>query len=85
MTQQELRAAARQTPFQPFRVILTTGAPYDIHHPDLIMVGQRSAVIGVTANASETAYEHTIQVDLFHVVGIENLPVSPPSTNGPAS
>ena len=83
MTHEELHAAARRQPFLPFRLILTTGTTYDIRHPDLIMVGRRSAIIGPTKDANATAYDRTIQVDLLHVVGIENLPVSPSSANGP--
>jgi hypothetical protein len=82
---QDLQVAARRQPFEPFRVILTTGATYDIWHPDLIMVGQRSVIIGMTNDPNRTVYERTIKVDLLHVVGIEELPARPPSANGPAS
>ena len=82
MTHEELHEAARRQPFEPFRVILTTGATYDIRHPDLILVGRRSASIGMTNEPNGTAYDRTLKVDLLHVVGIEELPVSP-STNGP--
>lgn len=85
MTQEELQQAARRQPFEPFRVILTTGATYDVRHPDLIMVGRRSAVIGITNEPTGTAYDRTVKVDLLHVVGIEDLPVAPPPANGPAS
>jgi hypothetical protein len=83
MTREELHQASRHQPFEPFRVILTTGATYDIRHPDLILVGKRSAVIGVTSEPDGTAYDRTIKVDLLHIVAIEELPVKPPSTNGP--
>ncbi len=76
MTHEELYEAARRQPFEPFRLILTTGAVYDIRHPDLIMVGRRSAIVGVTNEPSGPVYDHTIKVDLLHVVGIEELPVS---------
>jgi hypothetical protein len=85
MTEQELQAAARRQPFEPFRLILTTGTTYDVRHPDLIMVGRRSAVIGVTSDPNRKIYDHTIKVDLLHIVGIEELPVSPPSSNGPSA
>lgn len=85
MRQAELHERARRHPFEPFRIILTTGATYDIRHPDLIMVGQHSAIIGLTNQANGTVYQRTIKVDLLHVVGIEELPVAPPSTNGPAT
>jgi hypothetical protein len=77
MTPEELREAARRQPFRPFRVLLTTGATYDIRHPDLIMVGRRSAIIGLTRDPNGTVYDRTIQVDLLHVVGIEELAASP--------
>jgi hypothetical protein len=84
MTQEELREAARRQPFKPFRVVLTTGATYDIRHSDLIMVGCRSAVLGMTNEPPGTVYDRTIQVDLLHVVGIEELPAPPQSANGSA-
>ena len=83
MTQEELREYARRQPFEPFRVVLTTGTTYAIYHPDLIMVGRRSAILGMTNDPGGTAYDRTIRVDLLHVVGVEDLP-SPPTTNGPA-
>lgn len=82
MTQEELQEAARRQPFEPFKLILTTGATYNIPHPDLILVGRRSAVIGMTNEPHATAYDRTIKVELLHIVGIEELPVTPsPSAN----
>jgi hypothetical protein len=74
MTLQDLQEAARRQPFQPFRLILTTGETRDIRHPDLIMVGHRSLIIGIPSPAAPTVYDRTIKVDNFHVVGIEELP-----------
>jgi hypothetical protein len=72
MTPQELQEAARRQPFGAFRVILTTGATYDIHHPDLIMVGRRSAIIGMTNEPNATTYDRTIKVNLLHFVGAKS-------------
>jgi hypothetical protein len=85
MTQEELREFARRQPFEPFRVVLTTGATYDIPHPDLIMVGRRSAIIGLANDPGGTAYDRTFKVDLLHVVGTQELPATPPGSNGPAA
>lgn len=81
MSQDDLQEAARRQPFEPFRLLLTTGATFDIRHSDLIMVGKRSAIIGLTNEATGSAYDRTIKVDLLHVVGIEELAKKPP-TNG---
>jgi hypothetical protein len=82
MTQEEVREAARWQPFEPFRLVLTTGATYDIYHPDFIMVGRRSLIVGLANDSSQAAYERTVKVDLLHVVAIEELPPQP-SGNGP--
>lgn len=71
MAPDELRDAVRQQPFEPFRLVMTDGTGYVITHPDLLMVGRRTATIGLTAQPGETLYERTMKVDLFHVIRIE--------------
>lgn len=83
MTQEELQEAARRQPFEPFRLVVTTGTTYDIRHTDLIMVGRRSITIGITNDQAATAYDRTVKIDLFHVVAIEELPAHPAGSNGP--
>lgn len=86
MTFEDLYNTARRQPFEPFRIVLTTGASYDIFHPDLIMVGRRSTIIGLTNKPNGTAYDRTVKVDLLHVVNTEELPpATPPSANGPTA
>ena len=85
MMRDEVQDAARRQPFQPFRVTLTTGATYEVRHPDLIMVGLGSAIIGIPREPDGRAYQHTIQVDLAHVVAIENLQVAQATSNGPSA
>lgn len=83
MTEGELLEHARKQPFKPFRVVLTTGAKYDIYHPDLIMVGRRSATIGIVNDPNRISYDRAFFVDLLHVVGVEELLAQTPlSANG---
>jgi hypothetical protein len=84
MTSDELQQFARKRPLDPFRVILTTGATYDIRHPELFMVGHRSVVIGMTKDPEGTRYDTALTVDLRHVVAVQELPVSPPSIGSQA-
>jgi hypothetical protein len=76
MSQDELLEAARRQPFRPFRVTLTTGATFDVRHPELFMVGRRSAIIGIAKDAESRVYDRTMNVDLLHIVALEDLPVS---------
>jgi hypothetical protein len=83
MTDEDLKAAVRRQPFEPFRMTLTTGDTFDIRHPELILVGRRSAIIGLTDDPHSLSYDRTYKVDLFHVVGIEDLAKAPKGSNGP--
>ena len=86
MTYEDLHSTVHRQPFEPFRLVLTTGEAHEIRHPDLIMVGRRSAILGLTKNPDATAYDKgTITVDLLHIVAIQNLAVKPPSDYGPAA
>jgi hypothetical protein len=86
MQPDELRDAIKQKPFEPFRIVLTDGTGYEIHHPDLLLVGRRTATVGLTGQPSQTFYERTIKVDLLHVIRIEPIEAGAnPSANGPSS
>jgi len=83
MVPEELRDTLRQQPFEPFRIVLTDGAAYDIRHPDLLWVGLRSAYVGLTGQSGHTFFERYVKVDLSHVVRIEPLQAaSAPGSNG---
>ena len=84
MAPEELRDALRQQPFDPFRLIMTDGVAFDIPHPDLLMVGRRTAVVGLTGAPGQTFYERTAKIDLLHVIRIEPLQTASSSpSNGP--
>jgi hypothetical protein len=83
MAPEELRDMLRKTPFEPFRLVMTDGIGYEIRHPDLLWVGQRSAMVGLTGDPAKTLYERTIKVDLLHVIRLELLERLPSSSDGP--
>jgi len=79
MVPEELRAVLRTQPFRPFRLVMTDGQSYDIRHPELMMVGRRSAIVGLTGDPGQTFYELPVQVDLLHVIRLEPLETAPPA------
>jgi hypothetical protein len=85
MAPEELRDTLRQQPFEPFRLVMTDGVGFEVRHPDLLWVGQRSAYVGLTGQPGQTFYERAIRIDLLHVIRVEPLETAPtPPTNGPA-
>lgn len=77
MAPEELRDTLKQQPFEPFRIVLTDGQGYEIYHPDLLLVGKRSAVVGLTGAGGTPFYDRTVKVDLLHVSRIESLSAAP--------
>ena len=84
-TAEGIKARLNQKPFRPLRIIASEGLTYDIHHPDLVWVGWSDLHIGFASPEHPTIYDRTIRLAMSHVVGLEDLPASTPSSkNGSA-
>ncbi len=79
MPPENLRDLLRKQPFEPFRLVMTDGAGLDIRHPDLLWVGRRIAMVGLTGEPGQTFFERAVEVDLLHVIRIEPLHLAPQS------
>ncbi len=79
---QDIQTRLRKKPFQPLRIIVSEGLRYDIHHPDLVLVGMRDLTIGFPAKENPGVYDQMTRVALVHVVALEDLPVSQSTDNG---
>ena len=66
MLSEELHSFVRRRPFEPFRVYLTDGARYDVSHPDMLMPGQRSLVVGLPADLTKP-FERFVTIAVSHV------------------
>jgi hypothetical protein len=85
MSPEALRDTVKRQPFEPFRLVTTDGASYEIRHPDLVMVGIRTLMVGLTGQPGQTFFERSVQIDLLHVVRLEPLEASQSKQqNGPA-
>ena len=84
MAPEEVRETLRQQPFEPFRLVTTDGTGYEIRHPDLLWVGRRSVMVGLTGDPGQTFYERAVRIDLLHVMRLEPLVSASPPSNGPA-
>lgn len=73
MMPQELRDALRQQPFEPFRLVMSDRTGFEIRHPDLLWIGQWSAMVGLTGEPGQTFYERAVRVDLAHVIRLEPI------------
>jgi hypothetical protein len=76
---EEIRELARRQPFVPFRIHVSDQQHYDVLHPDMIMIGERSVTIGMPGPAP-WQYVHTVIVSLAHITRIDKE-LSPASSN----
>ena len=49
----DIQARLRKRPFVPFRIETRSGQAYDVNHPDLVQVGSRSLIIGMTKDPTQ--------------------------------
>lgn len=88
MRREDIRDLTRASPFVPFRVYLTNGETYDIHHPDMIVATPGAAHIAVPGpGGPPDAADRVLIVSLVHIQKIQYIPQSPtapPGANGAA-
>lgn len=72
MTVQTFREMLARRPFQPVRLILSSGAAYEVRHPEMAMLTRTSILIGTDLAEDGVPAEFKI-VSLLHVTAIEPL------------
>jgi hypothetical protein len=78
MAPEEITARLRRRPFVPFRMTLTEGSTYEIRHPELCMVGRRSAIVGIiTTDDPDRLFDRSVDIDLLHIVKLEPIETVP--------
>src|SRR4051812_36976990 len=81
---EDVQRRLRQRPFQPFVMYLTDGSQYEVRHPELLLLGRRSLILGLTTEPGQTVNERAIDIDLLHVVRMEPSGTQTPSNGEPA-
>jgi hypothetical protein len=69
----DLKETLKKQPFQPFRIVVTDGASYDIVHPDFLLIGKRTVWLGTATHPGAEFPDRTIQIDLLHIIRTEPL------------
>jgi hypothetical protein len=53
---------------------MTTSSTYEVRHPELCMIGRRSAIIGITSRDDpDRLFDRSVTLDLLHIVKLEPL------------
>jgi hypothetical protein len=49
---------------------------YEVRHPELVLLGPRSLVLGLTVDPAQMVYDRSVDVDLFHIVRLDDIEAS---------
>jgi hypothetical protein len=77
MTVQTFRDLLVKRPFQPFRLVMSSGQTYEVRHPEMAFVTRTDILVGVDIADDGIAAEFKI-CSLLHVTAIEPIDPSRP-------
>jgi hypothetical protein len=72
MNVQTFRELLTQRPFQPFRLVMSSGQSYDVGHPEMAMLTRSDILVGIGDTDEGVPAEFKI-CSLLHVSAIEPL------------
>jgi hypothetical protein len=77
MAPQDLDSELRKKPYQPFRIVTTTGKSYDVTERDIpmIWIGQHTVLIGFRVPDFSPFFDRYEVVSLAHIVRLEPMPL----------
>lgn len=61
----------RRKPFVPFRIVTSEGIVYEVNHPELVMPGLSSIIIGYPSEQEPHAYSRYDVVSMRHIIRLE--------------
>lgn len=70
MRAEDIRNHLRKQPFQPISLFLSDGSKYEVHHPEMMMVGRTEVVIGISGGNGEV-FDRFAYCDPVHITRIE--------------
>jgi len=81
----DVREILRVIPFQPFRIVTSSGQTYDIFHPDSVYVTRHVLYVGVYLPYRPNEPDRAASVSMLHVSDLLPLPSPTKAEPTPAS
>ena len=76
MTVQTFRDLLSARPFEPFRITMSSGKPFDVKHPEMAFLSRTSLYVGVDIADDGVPAEFRI-CSLLHITSVEPLNAVP--------
>ena len=75
MTLQDFKALLEVQPFEPFRMVMSSGEAYDVRHPEMAKLLRTKLLIFLDPDKNGIA-DRFRMCSLLHVTAVEPLPTS---------
>jgi hypothetical protein len=72
MTVQTFRDLLKKQPFQPFRLVMSSGQSYEVRHPEMAFLTKTDILVGIGETKEGVPAEFRI-CSLLHVTSVEPL------------
>ena len=74
-TLQTFRELVGRRPFEPFRLVMSSGQTYDVRHPEMAWLTRTSILVGLEGSQDHVPAEFKI-CSMLHVTAIEPLNIA---------
>jgi hypothetical protein len=74
ITAQHVRDLLTAVPFQPFRIVTSSGATYEVRHPEIVLVTRQVLYVGVYEPNRLDFPVRAALVSVLHVTDLQPLP-----------
>ncbi len=64
----------REVPFVPFRIVTSSGAVHDVHHPEMYMVTRRFLIVGIIDPHDPLLPDQVTNVSILHISELRSVP-----------
>lgn len=73
MTTDTLQDHLKRQPFEPFRVVTSSGRAYDVRHPDAAILLRNGLAVAYGGNGKKSLPEHVAYLSLLHITAVEPI------------
>ena len=73
LTSADVEARLKEIPFKPFRIVTSSGANYDIFHPDMAMITKRFVVVGWIDPIDPLIPDQVAHVSMLHISELRTI------------
>ncbi|MEM6329742.1 MAG: hypothetical protein AAF790_05790 [Planctomycetota bacterium] len=73
MKRQTLRDRMTRTPFEPFRLVMSSGESYEVRRPEMAYLTKSDVIVGTESEGDNVPSQYRI-CSMLHVTAVEQMP-----------